>query len=164
MFKMKKIKRKAQEEMVGFALIMIIVAVILLVLLSISLRSPQQEEVESYEVDSFIQAFLQYTSDCRDELEYLDVQELIFDCNDRRTCVDERDTCDVLGSTMEEIVEESWKVGADRPVLGYELRILSESGEILSISEGNQTQNYKGSMQSLVKRGDKFDIFFTAYY
>ena len=157
-------KKKAQEEMVGFALIMIIVAVILLVLLSISLRKPQQEEVESYEVDSFIQAFLQYTSDCRDDFEYLDIQELIIDCNDGRMCVDGRDTCEVLGSTMEGIVEESWSVGADRPVLGYELRILSESGEILSISEGNQTQNYKGSAQSLVKRGDKFDIFFIAYY
>ena len=157
-------KKKAQEEMVGFALIIVIVAIILLVLLSISLRKPQQEEVESYEVDSFIQAFLQYTSNCRDDLEYLDVQELIFDCNDGRMCVDERDTCEVLSSTMEEIIEESWKVGVDRPVLGYELKILSESTEILSLSEGNKTQNYKGSMQSLVKRGDKLDIFFTAYY
>lgn len=161
---MKKIKKKAQEEMVGFALIMIIVAVILLVLLSISLRKPQQEEVESYEVDSFIQAFLQYTSGCRDDFEYLDVQELIIDCNDGRVCVDGRDTCEVLGSTMEGIVEESWNVGTDRPVVGYELKILSESGEILSISEGNQTQNYKGSSQNFFKRSNKFDISFIAYY
>jgi len=159
-----KIKKRAQEEMVGFALIMIIVAVVLLVLLSISLRSPQQEEVESYEVDSFIQSFLQYTSDCRDNLEYLDIQELIFDCNDERMCTDERDTCEVLDSTIKEILGESWKVGAERPVIGYELKILSESKEILSLSEGNQTQNYKGSKQSLVKRGDELDIFFTAYY
>lgn len=156
-------RRKGQEEMVGFALIIVLVAVILLVLLSLSLRKPQQEEVESYEVDSFIQAFLQYTSDCRDDFEYLDVQELIFDCNDGRMCVDGRDTCEVLNSTLRGIVEESWNVGADRPVVGYELKILSESTEILLLSEGNKTRSYKGSMQSLVKRGDKFDIFFTAY-
>lgn len=161
---MKEIKKKAQEEMVGFALIIIIVAIILLVLLSISLRRPQQENVESYEVDSFIQAFLQYTSDCRNEREYLDIQELIIDCDNGRMCVNDRDTCEVLSSTMEEIIEESWKVGVDRPVIGYELKILLESTEILSLSEGNKTQNYKGSMQNFVKRGDKFDIFFTAYY
>ncbi len=155
-------KKKAQEEMVGFALIMIIVAVILLVLLSISLRKPQQEEVESYEVDSFIQAFLQYTSDCRDDFEYLDVQELIIDCNDGRRCLDERYACEVLGSTMEGIVEESWNVGTDRPVVGYELRILSNDWELL-LTEGNKTRSYKGSSQNFFKRSNKFDIFFTAY-
>lgn len=156
-------RRKGQEELVGFALIMIIVAVILLVLLSLSLRKPQQEEVESYEVNSFIQAFLQYTSDCRDESEYLDVQELIFDCNDRRVCVDGRDTCEVLNSTLMEIVAESWNVGADRPVRGYELRILSNDGELLLLTEGNKTRSYKGSSQNFFKRSNKFDIFFTAY-
>ncbi len=161
---MKEIKKKAQEEMVGFALIMIIVAIILLVLLSISLRRPQQENVESYEVDSFIQAFLQYTSDCRNEREYLDIQELIIDCDNGRMCVDDRDTCEVLSSTMEEIIEESWKVGEDRPVLGYELKILSGEREILSLDKGNKTQNYKGSVQSLGKRGNEFDVSFTAYY
>ena len=158
---MKRIKKKAQEEMVGFALIIIIVAVILLVLLSLSLRSPQREEVESYEVNSFIQAFLQYTSDCRDDFGNLSVRELIIDCNDGRMCVDERDACEVLSSTMEEIVEESWKVIGDRPVLGYELKILSESTEILSLSEGNKTRSYRGSMQPLGKKNIK--IFFTAY-
>ena len=161
---MKEIKKKAQGEMVGFALIMIIVAIILLVLLSISLRRPQQENVESYEVDSFIQAFLQYTSDCRNEREYLDIQELIIDCDNGRMCVDDRDTCEVLSSTMEEIIEESWKVGEDRPVLGYELKILSGEREILSLDKGNKTQNYKGSVQSLGKRGNEFDVSFTAYY
>jgi hypothetical protein len=164
--KMKRTKRqknkKGQEEMVGFALIIIIVAVILLVLLGLSLGSPQQEEVESYEVDSFIQAFLQYTSDCRDDFENLSIKELIIDCNDNRVCLDERNTCEVLDSNLRGIIEESWKVGADRPVLGYELKILSNSEELLLLMEGNKTRSYKGSMQPLGKKNIK--IFFTAYY
>jgi len=162
---MKKISsKKAQEEMAGFALIIIIVAVILLVLLSFSLRKPQQEEVENYEVDSFIQAFLQYTSDCRDDLGYLSVQELIFDCDDKNICLDERSTCEALNSTLKGVIGVSWKIGVDRPVLGYELKIISGNTEILLLREGNKTQNYKGSMQNFVKRGSKVDIFFTAYY
>lgn len=161
----KKIPAKnAQEEMVGFALIIVIVAVILLVLLSLSLRNPQQGEIESYEVDSFIQAFLQYSSDCKDDSESLSVQELIFDCNNNKICSDERSSCEVLNSTLKEIIEESWKVGADRPVAGYELRILSNNEEVLLLTEGNKTQSYKGSMQNFVKRGSKIEIFFTAYY
>ncbi len=50
----KKIQKKAQEELVGFALIIIIVAVILLFLIVFSLRSNEKEAVESYEVNSFI--------------------------------------------------------------------------------------------------------------
>ncbi len=159
---MKKYK-KAQEEMVGFALIMIIVAVILLVLLSLSLRDSGQE-VESYEVGSFIQAFLQYTSDCRDDSEYLDVKNMISDCDRGRICLDGRSSCEVLNSTLREIVEEGWKVGADRPVVGYELIILSNGGEIFFIAEGNVTRNQEGSMQSFAKRGSNFEVFFTAYY
>lgn len=156
-------RRKAQEEMVGFALIIIIVAVILLVLLSISLRSPR-EEVESYKVGSFIQAFLQYTSDCSDDSEYLSIKDLIFDCDDGRICLDGRSACEALDSTLKGIVEESWKVGTDRPIIGYELRILSNDEEVFLLTEGNVTRNYKWSMQPFSKRGSNFEVFFTVYY
>jgi len=59
-----KYNKKAQEEMVGFALIIIVVAVILLVFLSIGLRKDGREDVESYEVASFIQSLLQYHTSC----------------------------------------------------------------------------------------------------
>lgn len=163
-----KIKKytRAQEEMVGFALIIIIVAVILLVFLGFSLRNSQKEMVESYEVESFIQAFLQYTSDCRDsgDLDYLSIRKLIFDCNSNKMCLDERASCDVLNFTLAGIVEESWNVGADRPVKGYELNITVNGEEMLFFEKGNITNNYKGSMQNFVKSGNSFDILFTAYY
>jgi len=158
---MKKYK-KAQEEMVGFALIIIIVAIILLVLLSISLRKPQ-EGIQSYKVDSFIQAFLQYTSDCNDDFGSLDIKDLISECEEKETCLDGRNSCEVLDSTLKGIVEESWKVGADRPIVGYELKILSNNEEIFLLTEGNVTRNYKGSVQPFSKRGSNFEVFFTAY-
>lgn len=154
-------KRCGQEEMVGFALIIIIVAVILLIFLGFFLRKPQKDIVESYEVESFIQAFLQYTTDCRYNLEYLSVQKLIFKCNEGEICLDGRETCDILNSTLEGIVEESWEVEGDRPIKGYELRIILDEEELLILKKGNVTRNYKGSVQYLAK---ELDIYFTAYY
>ena len=70
--------KKAQEEMVGFSLIIIIVAIIILVLFSVSLRSKGNIQ-ESYETDNFMQAFLQYTTECSVSYSsnYLDVRRLI---------------------------------------------------------------------------------------
>lgn len=162
---MKQIRfKKGQEEMVGFALIIVVVAVILLIFLGFSLRSPGKDTIESYEVESFIQSFLQYTTDCEDNFGVLTIQDLIFECNDAGRCVDERNTCEVLEATMEGITEESWLIGEDRPVRGYSLNMTSSSKNILSLQEGNQTGNSKGSSQVFSRRGDSFNIAFTAYY
>ncbi|MFA7707931.1 MAG: hypothetical protein WCX73_03205 [Candidatus Pacearchaeota archaeon] len=153
-------RKSGQEEMVGFALIMIIVAVILLIFLSFSLGKSEKETVESYEVESFIQSMLQYTTDCRDNLEYLPVQKLIFDCYDKKKCIDKRDTCEVLNSTLKEIVKESWKIEGDRPVKGYGLEIIVEGEKRIIIKEGNVTGNSKGSTTPF----SNYEIFFNVYY
>ena len=159
----KRIK-KAQEEMVGFALIVIIVAVILIVFLLFSLRSSQQEAVESYEVESFINALLQYTSDCAETYEpnYVKVQKLIFNCRDNEVCLDGRDACDALEFTLNGIIEESWPVGEGWPVLGYVLNITSDNDKMIELEKGEITNNYEGSAEYFTSEG--VEIFFTAYY
>jgi hypothetical protein len=158
--------KKAQEEMVGFALIIIIVAVILLVFVGFSLRGSVKDTVESYEVESFIQVFLQYSTDCRDRTnDFLTIRELILECNNLAKCSDERDTCEVLNSTMTEIISESWPVGENRPVKGYSLNISSESRNILVLEGGNTlTANSKGAPQDFIQKGEKIFIYFKANY
>ena len=56
-------KNKGQEEMVGFAIILVIVAIIFIVLLAFYLRGSQAERIKSPEANSFLQAVLQYTTD-----------------------------------------------------------------------------------------------------
>jgi len=162
--KMIKKDKEGQEEMVGFILIMIIVAVILVVLLSFSLNKSGKETVESYEVNSFIQSILQYTTDCSNDLEYLSVQKLIFNCYDSGKCLDERNSCSVLNSTLKDIVSKSWKVGADRPIKGYEITILTGGAELVAIKEGNITKNYEGSMQDFSRKGEEYEISLKIYY
>lgn len=167
-----KINKKAQEEMVGFALIMIIVAVILVIFLSFSLRKSQRDLVESYEVDSFLQAALQYTTDCEDYLEHLSLRELIFSCNSNEKCLDGRNACEVLNSTWYTLLDSSWPVGENRPVKGFEFNIHSyssrgeeaEGQEIISFNKGNITANSKGALQDFSKSGNLIEIIFITYY
>ncbi|MBR9701635.1 hypothetical protein GOV13_01810 [Candidatus Pacearchaeota archaeon] len=157
------IKNKSgQEEMIGFTMIVIIVTVILLIFIGFSLRSPQKEAVESYEVESFIQSFKEYTTDCAEGYEpvYYSIRRLITACKNGEMCSDNRDTCEVLDTTIREILAESWPVGEDRLIKGYELKILSNDEEILLIQEGEMVGNSKGAVQYL--KG--IDILFTAYY
>ena len=156
--------KKAPEEMVGFALIIIIVAVILVIFLGISLSKNQKDTVESYEVESFIQAFIQHTSDCRNNLEYLSVQKLISGCAENEMCLDGRSECDVLKNISEKIAGKSWEFGEDRPIKGYELRIISNNQEMVSLDKGEKTKNYKGSSHEFVKSGSSISVEFKAYY
>ena len=154
-------KQKAQEEIVGFALILIIVAVILLVFLGISLNKPKTTDSNSYEVESFVQSFLQYTTDCEIDYEYANIQKLIFACNNNQKCMDNRDSCDILKKDLKEITEEIWPVGEDSVSKGYELNISAQDTEILNLKKGNSTKEYKGSIQELP---DSIEILFRVYY
>ena len=160
---MVKIKNKSgQEEMIGFALIVIIVAVIILIFISFSLTKPQKEPVESYEVESFIQSLLQYTSDCEDNLEYLPVQKLIASCFDNKICISGKTACEVMNSTLKGVIDESWKIEEGNPTKGYLLEILSGTERIISFKEGDVTNNYKGAMQPLGR--NNIEVVFNAYY
>ncbi|MBS3071224.1 hypothetical protein J4407_02915 [Candidatus Pacearchaeota archaeon] len=159
---MNKKNKKAQEEMVGFALIIIVVSIILMIFLAFYLnREPKKETVESYEAESFTQAFLQYTTSCTDNFEFLNVQDVIYECDIRNTCANGEDPCEVLERNLKGILGESWNVKTGSPVKGYELNIVSSKWVILNISEGQKTVNSKGSAQYLPK---DVDIYFVAYY
>lgn len=155
--------KKAQEEMLGFALIMIVVAVALLVFLSFSIGKSQKENVENYEVENFIQSFLQYTTDCAKAYEpnYLSIQKLIIECTNQGTCLDSRNSCDVLEADLKEIAEKGWEA---RPIQGYEIGIWAEEEKIMFLEQGNKTKDYKGAMQEFSKAGEPINISFTAYY
>ena len=159
-FKMKNKKTKAQEEMIGFALIIILVSVILLVFLAFSLNKPKTE-TESYEVNSFLQASLQYTTTCQTSSgieKYNTIQDLVFECDLKNKCSNEKNTCEVLNEILTDILKESWPTGEDRPNKGYELTINTKEELILNLQEGVITNNCRGSSQSFSKAKSKKDF------
>jgi hypothetical protein len=169
--------KKGQEEMLGFALIMIIVAVILVIFLGLSLRKSPKEAVESYEVESFLQTALSYSTNCSNYRDsHPPVRDLIFACNSKEKCLDGLDSCKVLADELKNILNESWKVGEDTPIKGYELEILlspnKEENEdeeppkpiLQKITQGTITGNSRGAMQDYSKGGELVEVYLTVSY
>ncbi len=159
-----KMNKKAQEEMVGFVVILVIVAVILLVLLSFLIKKPSGEGVENYEVENFIQATLQYTTNCEDYIGFLSLQDLIIACEGQEKCLDERDSCKVLNDTLTGVIEEAWDVGQQSAVKGYKFKIVVDDQEKTVLKEGNETLDYKGAFQDFARRGTDYVISLNIYY
>jgi hypothetical protein len=160
---MKTQNRKGQEEMVGFVIIIIIVSVVLLVLLGFLLRSPDKGNVENYEVESFIQSALQYTSSCENELEFLSVQNLIVSCEEENTCINGENSCDILNYTLKNLVKNAWNVNNQSAVKGYKFSVMTGERGIFMIQEGNETRNYKGGLQDFAKRGSDYEVSLNVY-
>lgn len=156
--------KRAQEEIVGFAVIVIIVSIILVFFLVFSLSD--KTETESYEAESFLQTSLYYTSRCSDNKGYLDVQDLIFSCYTAEKCDNEQEACTVLNETLKGILGESWQTGENFPVKGYKMEIFPEGEEeiILSVEKGNVTGSYKGAQQLLSKGKFPIRVLFNLYY
>jgi len=155
--------RKAQEEMVGFGLIIIIVAIILLVFLWFSLANQNRISSESAEVESFIHSLLQYTSECEDYSGNLAIKDLIFYCFDGKTCENGPNSCEILNLTVKEIINQSWQIGANNYYKGYSLNF-DLDGEIIGFRQGNLSGNSRGAWEEIPKRGKMLNVYLSTYY
>lgn len=159
---LKRKSTKAQEEMIGFVLIVVLVIVVLVIFLGFSLRSPVKESVESYEVDNFMQVLLFYTTNCKDDTNnYIITRDLIRKCAQGKECVDGRDTCDVLNQTISETMNLIWDISEYSQYSGYEMNISLNNQEVIYLKKGNITNNYKGPKENI---GANADIDLKIYY
>lgn len=158
--------KKGQNEMMGFAVILVIVAVALVMFLVISAKPSDDDFIENYEVEAFIQSFLEYTTDCAEgyDSNYLPLRKVLFRCMDGRMCYTEnvpKDPCDIFERDMEGILENNWNVGEGQLRSGYLLNITDDKGEeVFSFSDGNKTGLSKGASQSFE---GGIDIVFIVY-
>lgn len=148
--------RKAQHEMVGFILIVVIVVIIGLFLLVFYLRQPATES-KSLSVQNFLQAGMLYTTDCYLTIEPLDLEGLIKSCFRDENCLNEKRACEVLNETLPKMISESWLISPDKPENSYSLDIYYEEDaggeeaeklikqDILSLREGNCTGSKTGA-------------------
>jgi len=158
-------QKKGQEEMVGFALILIIVAVIILVFFSLSIKNKGVVE-ENYVTNNFLQAILPYTTDCSIDGYFVDIDKLIKKCSSEgnQECFEQDKTyCEVLNETLEEIVALSWPVGSETFYKGYDFKILDNSLEesilLTNLTRGIETSNFKGSVQNVEHMSIIFNVY-----
>ena len=144
--------KKAQEEMIGFGVIIALVSIVLLVLLFFSVNSGE-DSYDSEKVNSFVQSILSYTTDCQKyQGTYLDIEGLIYSCANNETCVNNgNNSCETLNSNLDNIVNSTWPAGEKWPTKGYELIINSNESDgwhtIYSLEKGskeNATRIKKG--------------------
>jgi len=90
MNKLRKINRKGQEEIVGFVVIVVLVAVVFLVVLGLYLRRDVSViQRDSGDVKQFLESTMEYTTECTigSDDEHISVSELLGNCYNKEECV-----------------------------------------------------------------------------
>ncbi len=140
MVKMKGIKnegRKGQEEIIGFVMIVVLVAVIFVVFLGITLRNPNPSERKSEMIYQFLDSAMEQTSECAisQGTSYLSIDDLIRECHSSDSeCLNGEESCQMLNRTLGEIIKNSWKFGPNHPWKGYEMN------SVYAVESSNQEQ------------------------
>ncbi len=145
--------KKAQEEIVGFVLIVVIVSVILIIFLGIMLSNkPQSAEYKSKDIEQFLESLMQFTSDCAINYEpaYSKLNELIQQCySGLSKCTSGKNPCDMAKETITNAIELSFKIEKDSINKGYEfISVINSSLDkpIIEIKKGDCTQTIKGGI------------------
>lgn len=137
-------KKKSQEETIGFVLIIVLVAVIALVFLAINLRKAPVK-LPSNEVEGLLQSAMRYSSECYASEEIReDIKDLITSCSDNGLCLSGESSCSVLNRTLSGILKESLNPGAESQVKSYNLKIENTglNNTVLSLIQGNCTGTF----------------------
>ena len=114
---------KAQQEMVGFVLIVIIVVIGIMVFLIISVNAP--EEQVSLETSPLLMALMRMTTECAVvfEPQYDDFEDLFKSCYKNSQCKNlEKSSCDYLNESLREVVGALMK--SEATVEAYEIDFL----------------------------------------
>ena len=77
------VKRKGQEEIVGFVLIVVLLVIIAVIFLGIRLRNPEPTQKDSEIVYQFLESSMEQTTSCKtsESGRFISMDSLIRDCH-----------------------------------------------------------------------------------
>jgi hypothetical protein len=139
-------RKKAQQEIVGFMIIILIVVIIGVIFLGIFLRKSPGVITDDAEISNFLISSGKYTSQCYKDYEpnYRSLEELAADCYANKDCGNGESSCDELKKEYGEMLSRLWTAGENRPIKYYKLAFSYEENlnetngkEFLQIKEGN---------------------------
>ena len=154
---------KAQHEIMGFVLIIILVSVIGVVFLGLS-QKDKVEPTNSPLAENFLESFLHQTTNCSkysSGVPYMSVQDLAKSCSKGGACSDALTSCEALNLTVLSTLERSFQAGADYPLKGYSFVIMDGEEVLIYENKGNETENSKGSEQNLA---NDLNFYLQLYY
>ncbi len=116
-----KQNKRAQQEMIGFVLIVVIVTIAAVVFLVISLRNKPAEQ-QNVEVENMLTAMFTYTTECAiSNDDYDDLEDLLKSCYDNKKCENNgKMACDYLEGLLKEIMPDLIKT--ESQINYYELQ------------------------------------------
>lgn len=151
---MNKIAKKGQEEMVGFAVLVILVAVVGVGLLALALRSGGQNEISSLHVQQFSESLIQSTSGCNIGTwpSLASFSSIIDECYNfpLRQCSNGKTVCEYLNETLPALISSVWNINSESAFQGagytitFKNRISGEEKEVASNSLGRCASNSLG--------------------
>lgn len=138
-------KKKAQQEIAGFVIIVVLVSIVGLLFLSLMLGRGESTLENNAEISYFLDASMYYTTECVINFipQYQNLEDLIKKCYEGNICLNQIDSCRILNETFKDIIQKGLKIGVDSPNKAYTLNIYyaeenstEPSYEILTIAEG----------------------------
>lgn len=148
--------KRAQEEIVGFVVVVVLLAIIGVILLGVMLRAPPPVQKESQDIHQFIEAAYDYTTTCalKSENSLASLSEVLRACYKGEHCTNGLSACSALNRTLADILSTSWPTGPNRPLLGYSFNITYTTNvtkvaptPLISLSTGNCSLKTKSAQQ-----------------
>ena len=150
--------KKAQQEMVGLILIIILVVIGMVVALIININNSTKVE-HSDLANNLLGSIQLVTTSCKVSYSYQNIKELSKSCHDNKNCLDGNYSCDILNNTLKEILENIMVLESQVSYLNLEIVHVGEDFEEtqISLKNGNCTGSYYGSepITSQLPHGDE---------
>jgi len=142
-----KIQKRAQHEIVGFVVIVLMVTIVGLIFLSFSINKEPRRQ-NSVEISKLLGASMYYTTNCSTTFipDYKNGQDLIKECykNSANKCLNGESVCSVLETDLENIIDNGLQVHPDSPNKAYKLNIYHRSLESENIADEEILKFEKG--------------------
>ena len=157
--------KRSQEEMVGFVLIIILVAVIVVVFLAISIRKPVEIK-QNKEIKNFLQSSLLYTTFCYKSPEIVyNLKDLIKACYDNEKCADEKESCEVLKQEYEKLIANSWVISSSSEEKAYVFSIYDKANStLLFLAKGEKAGTKKQANLRIYAYGNDIYLDMQIFY
>jgi hypothetical protein len=148
------ILRRGQEEIVGFIIIVVIVALAGVAFLGFSLMKQDTQTVtESYEVTQLLNSMMQYTTNCSigDEGRDRMLEMTLIDCskNNAESCISGQKICDAANESALNLLEAALLVTNESSTKGYLFNATYESvlgsSKIIGLAKGDCNGSYKAA-------------------
>ena len=162
-------RKQGQEELVGFVLVVVLVAVAGIILLGLVFRiEGERTETNSAEISQFLESAFLTTTPCHISSPQFPalLGELAAVCADdkKRRCREGTEVCSVLNSSVNGAINSGWAVGTSSVTNGYKFQIIlttnrtreSSGDSILSLQKGTCTGEYRVGehLQPGMRRGN----------